>query len=177
MKKDYQTILKTTNAKGKVIEICYDPLSCDGYNIFIDNDKLVGFNTQCYCDALIYVYKELHGFEELRVLFPNYGLEEDDFICILSSLEADVDKVIIKHEAGEIYVYNCDKDKITKFLNVYKDGYKNLKEIINSKHLVEFYETKESFLDSIKEVKDLLEEDYWNFYLNTKISKSVLNIE
>ena len=34
--KIYQTILKTTNTKGNIIEVCYDALSCDGYKIFID---------------------------------------------------------------------------------------------------------------------------------------------
>lgn len=176
MKKDYQTILKTTNAKGKVIKVCYDPLSCDGYNIFIDNDKLVGYNSQCYYDVLVYVYKELHGFEELRVLLPNYGLIEDDFICILDTLGYNMDKVVIKHEAGEISVYNYSKDKVSIFLDVYKDGYKDLNKVMESKRFIELDETKEDFLDNLKDYKDWSEECDWDIYLNTRIIK-YLDIE
>jgi hypothetical protein len=169
--KTYQTILKTTNDKGNTIIICYDPLLCNGYNIFIDDNKLVEHNIQFYCDALVYVYKELHGFEELRVLFKNYGLIEDDFIYILDLLECGMDKAIIKHEKGEIGIYDyTKKDKAWIFLSVNKDDYKILNKVVDNTDFDDLYmESKESLLDSIKDSKDWLEEIDFDIYSHTKI--------
>lgn len=171
MKKDYQTILKTTNAKGKVIEVCYNPLSCDGYNIFIDNDKLVGYNTQYYCDALVYVYKELQGFEELRVLFPKYGLTEDDFIYILDDLERGMDKVVMNHERGEISIYNCfKKDTAYVFLSACQGDYKILNKVVDNTDFDDLdFMSKEVFLDNLKDTIDWLEEIDFDFYEHTRI--------
>lgn len=171
MKKDYQTILKTTNTKGNIIEVCYDALSCDGYKIFIDNNKLVGYNAKFYCDVLVYVYKELHGFEELRVLFKNYGLIEDDFIYILDSLESGMDKAIMKHEESEIEIYDyTKKDKAWIFLSVDKDDYKILNKAVNDTDFDDLYTmSKESLIDNIKDTKDWLEEIDFDIYSYTKI--------
>lgn len=174
MKKDYQTILKTTNSKGNVIEVCYNPLSCDGYNIFIDNDKLVGYNTQFYRYALEYVYQELHGFEELRVLFPNYGLTEDDFIYILVNLERGMDKVVMNHERGGISIYNyTKKDAAYIFLEICQDDYKILNKVIDNTNFddLDFIsKPKEDFLDNLKEVIDWLEENDFDIYEHTEIA-------
>lgn len=169
--KTYQTILKTTNDKGNTIIICYDPLLCNGYNIFIDNNKLVEYNTQFYRDALVYVYKELHGFEELRVLFKNYGLIEDDFIYILDSLERGMDKAIMKHEKSEIDIYDyTKKDKAWIFLSVNKDDYKILNKVVDDTDFDDLYMmSKESLIDNIKDTKDWLEEIDFDIYSHTKI--------
>lgn len=169
--KTYQTILKTTNDKGNTIIICYDPLLCNGYNIFIDNNKLVEYNTQFYCDALVYVYKELHGFEELRVLFKNYGLIEDDFIYILDSLERNMDKVIMEHKKGEINIYDyTKKDKTLIFLSANENDYRILNKVVNNTDFDDLYiMSKESFIDNIKDTKDWLEEIDFDIYSHTKI--------
>lgn len=169
--KTYQTILKTTNDKGNTIEICYDALSCDGYKIFIDNNKLVGYNAKFYCDVLVYAYKELHGFEELRVLFPNYGMVEDDFIYILDSLERGMDKVIMGHEKGEINIYDyTKKDKALIFLSANESDYRILNKVVNNTDFDDLdIMSKESLIDNIKDTKDWLEEIEWDIYSHTSI--------